>query len=338
VEIVILAVTLPYYDSAIDEIYPVEFSIITTSYYEEKSIDEFVSRLLAAMRQTGRSFEIILVNDGSTDKTFDHHRVLFEQNPEIAEAIDFYRNTGQLCAMSCGVAHARGQNFVFLDSDLQLDPEELPMLIQVFDEGYDIVSGVRVKRKDPLARRITSWLANRVIAKVARHPLTDFGCTFKVYRGDLVRAFDFGPFKAWKTAFVFAQATKVREVPITHHARPYGKSGWTFSKLSRFLFDHIVGISSRPFQRLSILSLIFGFLILVRILFGLVFPGAILSEVSNGLILNVLAANIFIMLAGLSAVGEFTFRIYNRSERDPIYIIRRRLSRTLASQPADLGR
>lgn len=318
-----------YYDSADGAERPVEFSIIVTSFYEEQSIDEFVHRLLSAMRSVGRSFEIILVNDGSTDGTYARQVDLFRRNREIGEAIDLFRNAGQLCAMSCGIAHASGSHFVFIDSDLQLDPEELPRLILEFDKGFDIVSGVRRERADPMFRRISSWLANFVMQKVSRHTLTDYGCTFKIYRGELVRAFDFGPLKPWKTAFVFAQAQSVVEVPVSHHVRRYGKSGWSWKKLSGFLFDHVIGVSSRPFQLLSIVSVLFGLLILVRIAVGWLYPGNVLAYVSNGLILNVIALNIFVTLAGLSAVGEFTFRAHSRSERDPIYVIRRRLSRHL---------
>jgi glycosyltransferase involved in cell wall biosynthesis len=316
-----------HHDSAVSEHERVEFSVIVTSFREEQSIDEFVERLLATMRSLGRSFEVILVNDGSTDQTFERQMDLFHRHAEIAEALDLFRNSGQVCAMSCGVAHSQGSHFVFIDSDLQLDPEDLPKLVAEFDQGFDIVSGVRRNRKDPTHRLVASWIANVVMRKVSRHELTDFGCTFKIYRGELVRAFGFGPTKPWKTAFVFAQAERVKEVPINHHPRRYGKSGWTLSKLSSFLFDHVVGLSSRPFQWLSLISVGFGALILLRIAVSWLLPGHFLTEVSNGLLLNVIALNIFVALAGLSAVGEFTFRIYSKSERDPIYVIRRRLSR-----------
>lgn len=316
-----------YFDSAVAEEKQVEFSIIVTSFREERSIDEFIERLLATVRSLNRTFEVILVNDGSTDQTFERHIDLFHRHTEIAEALDLFRNSGQVSALSCGVAHAEGANFVFIDSDLQLDPEDLPKLVAEFDRGFDIVSGVRQNRKDPTYRLMTSWIANVVMRKVSRHELTDFGCTFKIFRGPLVRAFDFGPTKPWKTAFVFAQAERVKEIPVNHHPRRYGKSGWTLPRLFSFLFDHVVGISSRPFQWLSLISLGFGVLILFRIALSWLLPGHLLTEVSNGLLLNVIALNIFVALAGLAAVGEFTFRIYSKSERDPYYVIKRRLSR-----------
>jgi len=238
------AVRGDYYDSASGPAYPVEFSVIVTSHYEERSIDEFVSRLLSAMRSTGRSFEVILVNDGSTDGTYARQIDLFRNTPEITEAIDLFRNAGQPCAMSCGIAHAAGANFVFIDSDLQLDPEDLPGLLAEFDKGFDIVSGVRRQRADVVFRKVSSWLANFVMQKVSRHKLTDYGCTFKIYRGELVRAFGFGPTKPWKTAFVFAQAQRVAEVPVNHHPRRYGKSGWTLKALKAL--SSTTSSASRP--------------------------------------------------------------------------------------------
>ena len=304
-----------------------EFSIIVTSYFEENSIDEFVERTITTMRNTGRSFELVLVNDGSTDATFARHRALFDQYPEISHAIDLYRNTGQICAMACGIAHASGDNFVFIDSDLQLDPEELPMLIAEFDTGLDIVSGRRAQRADSWRRKIPSWIANKVMARVAKHPLTDFGCTFKIYRGSLVRAFGFGAYKPWKTAFVFRHAGRVKEVDVTHHERRYGESGWTTYKLASFLFDNVTGIASRPFLLTALAAGLFGLLVLLRLLIAPLIPGGFLPQAGGGLIINVILLSTLINMVGFSAVGEYVFRIHARTENDPIYVIRDHLSK-----------
>jgi len=297
-----------------------EFSIIITSYYEEKSIDEFATRLIDTMRKTGRSFELVMVNDGSTDSTFERLKSLFEEHSEISHIVDLFRNSGQIAAMSCGITHAIGKFFIFMDSDLQLFPEELPLLIDKIDEGYDIVSGARKNRAEGILRTIPSKIANSMMRKIASHPITDFGCTFKIYNSKLVNAFGFGPQKKWKTAFVFKAAEKVAEVQVTQVERKYGKSGWTFRKLSEFLFDHVVGLSSRPFLILATISLSFGALIGIRIISGFFFPGGFLSNVSNGLILNLTLFSVFLNLSGFAAVGEYIFRTYQKSEKDPIYI------------------
>jgi len=304
-----------------------EYSVIVTSYFEEKSITEYTDRLFATLRGMNRSFEVILVNDGSTDATFDLHKQIFVTNSEVTHAIDFFRNGGQLAAMSAGVAHSIGEKIVFIDSDLQLDPEDLSKLATEYDKGFDIVSGKRGNRKDNLLRRVTSKIANTVMAKVARHPLTDFGCTFKIYNANLVRPFNFGPYKPWNTAFVFRAAGHVKEVEITHHERPYGSSGWTISKLLSFLFDQITGLSQRPFMWLSIISIVLTLLVTIRLVVLPFFTFRVLDTVSNGLILNVLLVIILIQLATTSGIGEFLFRVYSRTEGDPIYTIKEHLER-----------
>ena len=125
-----------------------EFSAIITCYFEEKSIDEFHARLSRALESLGRTYEILFVNDGSTDKTFEKLEAIFERDPHVAAVLDLFKNSGQAAAMTAGFTHARGRHFIFMDSDLQLDPAELPRLVAKYDEGCDLVSGFRKNRKD----------------------------------------------------------------------------------------------------------------------------------------------------------------------------------------------
>lgn len=308
-----------------------EFSIIITCYNEELSVDEFISRLLKTMRETGRAFEVIMVNDGSADKTFGRLRDLIDKNQEITHIVDLFRNAGQIAAMSCGITKASGEYYIFLDSDLQLFPEELPLLIDKIGEGYDIVSGVRKSRSEGVARKLPSFIANLMMQKVAGHKISDFGCTFKIYNAKLIKAFEFGPHKAWKTAFVFAKAEKVIEVPVTQVERKYGKSGWSFKKLANFLFDHVVGLSTRPFLTLSIISLIIGMIFFLRLIASFFISGGLLPTVTNGFILNSIVLTMFVTLCGFSAIGEFVFRVFLRTEQDPIYIEKFHISREQGS-------
>lgn len=305
----------------------IEFTNIVTSYYEEKSVIEFVSRLIATMRSTGRTFEVILINDGSDDKTFEIQTELFDEYPEVSKAIDICRNAGQLAAMSCGVNHARGSNLIFLDSDLQLDPEEIPQLMKKFDEGMDAVSGVRNERRDHLLRRIPSLIVNIVTKRIALHPVSDIGCTFKIYRGSVVYPFEFGPYKLWNTAFVLRKCRDYAEVTVNHHERRFGKSGWTFRRLAYFLFDQVIGISSRPFLWLSFASFFLLILIVLKLSFSLFFGLDIIDQYSNGFIVNLLLIAIFVMFTGFSVIGEFIFQTYLHARKDPFYTIRTILSK-----------
>lgn len=300
----------------------IEFSVIITCYYEEKSIDEFYHGLSKAMNSLGRSYEIVFVNDGSTDKTFEKLKSIYAADPNVRTVIDLFRNSGQLAAMTAGIVHGQGKHFIFIDSDLQLVPQELPLLVEQFDKGYDIVSGCRANRQDSLIRKIPSWFANRIMRKVAGHNVTDFGCTFKIYNGTLIREFEFGPLKKFQTAYVYSKAQKTIEVPITHKARKHGKSGWTFKKLTSFLMDNFVGISQRPFQYLSLICLLGAGIFAMRIVVAWIIPFSILREVTPGLILNLMLVQLLLTMAVLSAIGEYVFRNFTSLRKYPIYIVR----------------
>ncbi len=304
-----------------------EFSVIITCYYEELSIVEFHAKLSAALESLGRSYEIIFVNDGSTDGTFGKLKEIFERDSRVSGVIDLFRNAGQAAAMTAGFMHARGRRFVFMDSDLQLDPGELPLLVAKLDEGYDVVSGCRTTRQDPWSRTIPSKIANMIMRKVSRSELSDFGCTFKIFDAKLVRAFDYGIHRAWKPAYVIAQAGRVAEVPITHYPRKYGKSGWTFRKLFAYNMDNLVGITDRPFQILSVACMVLAALFVVRITLAWVLPFSILAQVTNGLILNVTVLGLVFVVGVLAAIGEFLIRSYNVLQKHPVFIIREMLSR-----------
>jgi len=299
-----------------------ELSIVVTCYFEERSIDEFYTRLRASAESLGRSYELVMVNDGSTDRTFEKLKGYFAADERVTTVIDLYRNSGQVNAMTAGMTHARGKAIVVMDSDLQLDPEELPLLVAKFDEGYDIVSGYRKDRKDSLLRKVPSKIANAVMRTVARHKLSDFGCTYKIYDAELVRAFDFGPFKTWRTAYVFSRAQRCSEVPVTHHERKYGSSGWTFRKLLGFYMDHLVGISERPFQLVSLVCFGLAVLFAVRIALAWTVPGSFLREVTPGLILNSIAVTFLVLLSVLAVIGEYVMRSFLMIQRYPAYVIR----------------
>lgn len=299
-----------------------EFSVIICCYYEEQSIEEFYTRLDSALKNCGRSYEIIMVNDGSKDKTFDKLKDIYAKDSNVTTIINLFRNSGQLAAMTAGINQARGKHYIFIDSDLQLDPEELPVLLKEFDSGYDVVSGYRKIRIDSILRRVASKLANLIVKKVSGHTITDFGCTFKVYNGKLIRAFELGPHKLFQTAYIYSRAQTVKEVPITHHVRKYGKSGWTFKKLFSFHMDNVVGLSRRPFQWLSATCLFFAFLFFLRVLLSWVLPFSILKEITPGLILNVLIFILLCLLAVLAAVGEYVIRNFIYLQKYPFYIIR----------------
>jgi len=307
-----------------------EFSAVISCYYEEKSIDEFHTRFSSALKKLGRPFEIVFVNDGSTDGTWEHLKSIYQKDENVTAVIDMFRNTGVVGALTAGLLEATGRNLIFMDSDLQLDPEDLPKLIDKFDEGMDLVTGYRETRKDSLARILPSKLANIIMRKASRHPLRDFGCTYKIVRGELVRAFNPGPARGWNMVQVIAQAGRVAEVPVTHHPRKYGRSGWTLGRLFALNMDHIVRLSQRPFQILGVLCLIAALLFIVRVIIGLFSPFSMLGDITNGFLLNAFVVSLFIIVAILCVIGEFVIRSFLALQREPIYIVREMLKRPKA--------
>lgn len=297
-------------------------SAVITCYYEEKTIDEFYSRLSGALKSLDVPYEMIFVNDGSKDGTYDRLKAIFDSDPCVAAVIDLFKNSGQAAAITAGMQSARGDVFLFMDSDLQLDPEELPVLIAEYEKGFDLVTGYRKERKDSLFRIIPSKIANVIMRKVSDSNIRDFGCTFKLFNSGLIRAFEFGPFKILQIPQVIARTNRISEVPVTHHPRKMGKSGWTFRKLFAYNMDNIVNISERLFQLLGAVCIFIAMLVFVRLALMYVAPIKILDVITNGLVLNVILFTFLIIVAILAAIGEFAIRSFSILSRFPAYIIR----------------
>jgi glycosyltransferase involved in cell wall biosynthesis len=306
---------------------PVEFSVLITCYYEEKSIDEFYARLSATLGSLNRSYEIIFVNDGSRDGTWEKLKEIFAKDPHVHAVIDLFKNSGQQAAATAALNESRGSALVYIDSDLQLTPEELPVLVAEYDRGFDLVTGYRKNRKDSLFRIIPSFLANIVMRHASHSNLRDFGCTFKIVNAVPVRAFHFGPQHAISFVEVISKIDRIAEVPVTHYPRRYGGSGWTFAKLLKYNTDNIVILSERPFQAIALFCLIFALLLVVRVPLYRFYPVMILSTVTNGLLLNAIVVGLLVNVALLSVVGEFAIRSFFAHRGLPQYIVREKLSR-----------
>jgi dolichol-phosphate mannosyltransferase len=299
-----------------------EFSVLVTCHYEEQSIDEFYSRLSAAMKALGRSYEIVMVNDGSTDGTFDKLKEIFHEDPKVTVVMDFYKNAGQQAALAATMCEARGKAFLFMDSDLQLAPEDIHLLVTEYDKGFDVVGGYRKDRKDSLLRIVPSKIANMIMRKASQSDFRDFGCTFWLCAGDLLRGFELGPFNVFSAVDLLSKVERWREVPVSHHPRKYGESGWTFRKLWKYNMDNIVTMSERPFQILGAVSMIFALLFVLRLVVDYFTPFQILDTVTTGLLLNAVVVSSLLLVAILCAIGEFAIRSFISSRHIPKYIIR----------------
>jgi glycosyltransferase involved in cell wall biosynthesis len=302
-------------------------SVIITCFNEAEGIEEFTTRLIKTLSGLGRSYEVVAVNDGSSDDTWAKLKAFQEGDAHVI-AVDLFKNAGQTRAMAAGIEAAGGEHFVFMDCDLQLDPEELPLLLAEFDKGLDVVSGARTERRDSLFRRLASLGANSVMRRAAQAPLTDFGCTFKVFRGALIRAFGFGPDNPFDQVRVIAKAGRVEEIPVSHHPRKYGTSGWTLPRLWQFHMDHVVLLSERLFQYLSLFGLLVAALTALRVSLAWVLPHSVLAiQPTTGLLLNAMLLSSAFLIAVVAVVGEYVIRAFNRQVRGPLYVVRERLPR-----------
>ena len=236
-------------------------SIIVPLYNEEESAAKLHQVITESMRSTAWTYEIIFIDDGSTDRTFEIVEKLAEPDPRL-RAIKFRRNYGQTPAMAAGIQYARGEILITMDGDLQNDPADIPQFVEKINEGYEIVVGWRHKRQDKLiTRKIPSRFANWLIGKVTGVPIKDNGCSLKAYRADVIKKV---PLYAEMHRFIPVMSSitgaRIAEIKVRHHARQFGISKYGLSRIYKVLLDlltvkTIVSFSSRPMLWFGILAL-----------------------------------------------------------------------------------
>ncbi|WP_149400433.1 glycosyltransferase family 2 protein [Dictyobacter arantiisoli] len=213
-------------------------SIIVPVYNEEESIPYLHERLEHILSQQSFTYEIIYIDDGSSDSTFKQLNQLVEHDEHV-RIVRFRRNFGQTAAMAAGVAYSQGEILVFMDGDLQNDPIDIPRLIEKIEEGYDVVSGWRKDRQDAQwSRKFPSQLANQLISQVTGVHLHDYGCTLKAYRHEVFRHIHlYGEMHRFIPAYAALAGARITELAVTHHARQFGKSKYGISRVVRVLLD-----------------------------------------------------------------------------------------------------
>ena len=213
-------------------------SVVVPVYNEELNVAELFERLAAVL--TGADVEFIFVDDGSTDRTVDVLEQLAGRDERV-RLIRFRRNFGQTAALSAGIDHARGEIIIPMDGDLQNDPRDIPRLLAKLDEGYDVVSGWRVRRRDPLHRRIPSQIANWLISVISGVRLHDYGCSLKAYRRDVLEDVRlYGEMHRFVPIYASWQGARVTELAVDHHPRTRGKSNYGIERTIKVVLDMIV--------------------------------------------------------------------------------------------------
>lgn len=251
----------------------VYLSIVVPVYNEEESVEKLVARIVEVGSSFDFDYELILVDDGSSDRTWSIIESLKPSVPQLT-GIKFKRNYGQTYAMVAGFDHAQGKYIVTLDGDLQNDPSDIPMLLDKIEEGYDIVSGWRKYRKDHFSRVLPSKVANGIISLTTGVRLHDYGCSLKVYRTECIRSIHaYGEMHRFFPALASMTGARVTEVPVNHHPRQYGTSKYGFDRIFKvfadiFSMNLIIRFSSMPLKGFVLCSLPFVILTALFALLG----------------------------------------------------------------------
>ncbi|MCH7887021.1 MAG: glycosyltransferase [Candidatus Marinimicrobia bacterium] len=307
-----------------------EISIVIPVLEEEGNIVDLTHELQEVMDKVGGRYEIIYIDDGSKDRTFEFLKRLRNEDKRI-KILRFRKNYGQTAALAAGFNFAVGDVVVTLDGDLQNDPADIPKLIEKLAEGYDMVSGWRVKRKDNLiTRRLPSLFANKIIGKITGTELHDYGCALKAYKKGVIKNIRlYGEMHRFIPAVVSWLGAEIAEIPVNHRPRVKGNSKYDLTRTWRVILDLInvkflLSYLTRPLQYFGKLGLIFIGLPVVagigmlgaRVLFGIAFSSGIMFSTA---LLMVLMGIQFITI-GL--IAEIIIRTYHESQEKPIYAMK----------------
>jgi glycosyltransferase involved in cell wall biosynthesis len=309
-------------------------SVVIPAYNEEENVPILYEKLKKVLDSLGEDYEIIFVDDGSTDGTYQRLKQLAEKDSRL-KVIRFKRNYGQTAAMSAGFEHAKGDVIITLDADLQNDPEDIPLLLEKLKEGYHVVSGWRKDRKDPfLSRKLPSMVANWLISKITGVHLHDYGCTLKAYRAEVVKDLElFGDMHRFLPALTKRRGAKITEVVVRHHPRMFGKSKYGIGRTVRVLLDiMLVKFLNEYINKPLYMFGSVGFLLLglgLFSLFYLIFLKLFLEEPIGRrplLILSVLLILVGIQLISTGLLAELLIRIYYRTKDTKPYVIQEKIN------------
>ncbi len=308
-------------------------SIIVPVYNEEENILLLHTSLTRVLRDMDTSYEVVYVDDGSTDGTFTQIKYLVVSDPHT-HVVRLRRNFGQTAAISAGVAHSKGDNLVFMDGDLQNDPIDIPRLLAKLEEGYDVVSGWRKHRQDAqISRKLPSWLANRMISKVTGVYLHDYGCTLKAYRREVFQHMAlYGEMHRFLPAYAALTGARIIEMEVTHHPRKFGVSKYGISRTVRVLLDLVTlkflgSYGTKPMY-------LFGMLGLSSLASGAALTGIIASQKIFGsrvhrnplLPLSMLFSGFGLQCMLMGLVAEVLMRTYHEAQGKAPYVVQDVLS------------
>lgn len=317
---------------------PIKLSVVIPICNEADNIDELFERLEDTLKKEKISHEIIAINDGSRDDTWQRLEFHARRNPRI-QAINFQRNYGQTAAIAAGIAHSKGDIIIPMDADLENDPADIPRLLEKLNEGHDVVSGWRQNRwqNQWLTRKMPSLLANKLISWTSGVALFDFGCTLKAYRKEVLSGLNlYGDMHRFMAAYaVWNHNARVAEISVNYQPRARGKSNYGLNRTWKVLLDvltmkFMTGYASRPLH-------LFGNIGLISILLGVIAgSGAVYLRFSTAHQADFIQTPLPVMMAMFIIVGvllilmgllaEILMRTYHESRGKPIYTIKEKIN------------
>jgi undecaprenyl-phosphate 4-deoxy-4-formamido-L-arabinose transferase len=298
-------------------------SIVIPVFNEQENLRALHEALAPVVKGFGKPYEVIYVDDGSTDKSLDILRELQSKDPSLV-VIEFSRNFGQHSAIFAGFDRSKGEIVVTLDADMQNPPEAIPSLVHAIESGFDVVGGWRQNRQDSLFRKLASKIVNKIISWSTGVRLRDYGCMLRAYRRDIVQQIcKCSEISSFIPALANTFARSIAEIEVPHRERAEGRTKYSLTRLIRLNFDLMTGFSLFPIQAISTFGLItaivgvgFSVFLFVRRL--------IIGPEAEGLftLFAILFAFIGIQILALGIIGEYVGRIYNEVRKRPRFVIR----------------
>jgi len=312
----------------------VDLSIVVPIYNEEDNIPVLHARISEALADTRLEYELILVDDGSSDNSYAGLKLVASRDPRV-KVVKLRRNFGQTAAMAAGFDNATGRVVVPMDGDLQNDPLDIPLLLARIDEGYDVVSGWRKDRKDTfINRRLPSILANGFISRMTGVHLHDYGCTLKAYRREVLEDVNlYGEMHRFVPALAHQVGARVTEMPVRHHERLHGVSKYGISRTMKVILDlmtvkFLLSYSTKPIQlfgRWGIYTLLAGFLTGGVTLYMKFFEQMNMNR-NPLLILTAFLLFMGVQFIVLGLLAELSARTYYEAQGKPIYNIKEKIN------------
>ena len=308
-------------------------SIIIPVFNEEENIFPLYEQLISILRQLTQTYEVIFIDDGSTDNTLEQLKLLCKQEPAV-KVISFLRNYGQTSALTAGIDFSKGKIIIPMDGDLQNDPEDILLLLQKMEEGFDVVSGWRKDRKDPfLTRRFPSIIANKIVSFIGGVPLHDYGCTLKAYKRDMLRHIRlYGEMHRFIPIYAHWIGARVSEIAVRHHPRKSGVSKYGIIRVFKVILDLLVvkfllSYSQKPiyvFGGMGLFMIFGAFLSGAYAIYLKLFKGVsfILTPLPLLSVLLLMLGFISILMGFLA---EILTRTYYESQRKPTYQVKEAL-------------